>query len=65
MNDNPIKPRRRWLSRSPNRSIIVDTQDIKLRVSRRAQVAALGPLVKKLAIAAVTTIVAGVMAWRC
>ena len=59
-------PRRRWLSRSPNRSIIVDTEQVKLRVGWRAQLAALrwllGPAVK-VAIGSVAA--AGVAWWGC
>lgn len=60
------EPRRFW-SRSPNRSIIVDAGEVKVRVGRRAQLAimrALAPLAAKLVIAGVVAL-AAVLAWEC
>lgn len=59
-------PRRFW-SRSPNHSIIVDAGEVKVRVGRRAQLAivrALAPLAVKLVIAGVVAL-AAVLAWEC
>lgn len=55
-------PRRRWLSRSPNRSIIVDTEQLKLRVGWRAQMAVIGP-VAKWAAGIVIAGIAALVAW--
>lgn len=66
VSDDP--PKRRWFARSPNRSIILDAGDIKLRVGHGTQRRVLGLLVGpiiKFAVGAVVAMAAGVAAWRC